>query len=264
MASGVPGASCVVSRSCRLLRVGDPFVDAFERFIRWDDRGVSYAFWRYAPAFQSDDDPEVFFRFDFVVSPAIGPLATLCSQHAGASLNAVLRRSRAIMQPRFTTMWLDADLNRVMSSDARMKWLKPVFNKHRTTIGEDFNLNRSRWDAAAKLYDMSLWRDRCMAARERSEKLLREQSGLPKWSEECVQKATYQASQVQQQFRSRLAMANGETRSALEVELQFEFGLLEAQAEAFLNPDLRADSVGAVFVSNRMPFVEHHEREDED
>ncbi|MCA9125639.1 MAG: DEAD/DEAH box helicase [Planctomycetales bacterium] len=233
-------------RSCRLLRVGDPFVDAFERFTRWDDRGICYAFWRYAPEFQSDDDPAVFFKFDFVVSPAIGPLASLCNQHAGASLNAVLRRSHAIMQPRFTTMWLDADLKRVMSTDARMKWLKPVFSKHRTTIGEDFNLNRSRWDAASTLYDMSLWRDRCMAARERSEKLLREQSGLPKWSEECIEKATHQASQVQQQFRSRLAMASGQTRSSLEVELQFESGLLDAQAEPFLTL-----KVGRLFPSRK-------------
>lgn len=251
-------------RSCRLLRVGDPFVDAFERFTRWDDRGICYAFWRYAPAFQNDDDPAVFFKFDFVVSPAIGPLATLCNQHAGASLNAVMRRSRAIMQPRFTTIWLDADLNRVKDTDERMKWLQPIFSKHRTTIGEDFNLNHRRWDAAAKLYDMSLWRERCMAAREQSEKLLREQSGLPKWSEECVHMATQQASQVQQQFRSRLALVNGETKASLELELQFESELLETQAEAFRNPDLRADSVGAVFVSNRMPFVEHNESEDDD
>lgn len=251
-------------RSCRLLRVGDPFVDAFERFTRWDDRGISYAFWRYAPAFQSDHDPEVFFRFDFVVSPAIGPLETLCNKHAGASLNAILRRSNAIMQPRFTTIWLDADLNSVMSSDARMKWLKPVFSKERTTIGEDFNLNRVRWDVAATLYDTSLWQDRCRAAREKSEKLLREQSALPKWSENCVQKATHQASQTQQQFRSRLAMASGEIRASLEAELKFEVELLKAQAEAFRNPNVRADSVGAVFVSNRMPFVEHHESEEED
>ena len=251
-------------RACRLLRVGDPFVDAFETFTRWDDRGISYAFWRFVPEFQSDDDPAVFFKFDFVVSPAISPLAALCKKHTGASLNAVIRRSRSIMQPGFATMWLDADLNRVMTTEERMHLLQPPFCKHRTAIGEDFNLNRSRWNAAAKLYDMSLWRDRCFAAREQSEKLLREQSGLPQWSEDCVAKATLQANQVKQQFRSRLAMANGKTQFSLELELQFESELLQAQTEAFRNPDLRADSVGAIFVSNRMPFILCDEGEDED
>lgn len=251
-------------RACRLLRVGDPFVDAFETFTRWDDRGICFAFWRYLPNRKSEDDPSVYFKFDFVVSPAISPLKALCDRHAGASHNAVLRRSRSIMQPRFTTMWLDADLNRVIATDDRMKLLNPAFNKYRTTMGQDFNLNRTRWDAAAKLYDMSLWRDRCAAAREKSEKLLREHSGLPKWSEDCLATATHHANQVHQQFRSRLAMANGETKSSLERELQFEKELLEAQTEAFRRPDLRVDSVGAIFLSNRMPFIEHDEGEDED
>lgn len=248
-------------RSCRLLRVGDAFVDAMEAFTRWDDRGCSYAFWRYAPNYGSDEDPAVFFKFEYVVSPALSPLKDLCKRHAGASWNAVLRRSETIMQPRFTRMFLDADMVRVMQNDDRMKWIQPEFSKSATTIGKDYNLNRDRWDEAMELYDMSLWRDRCEAARATSERLLREESGLPNWSAECIEKATAQASQIQQQFRSRLAMANGKAKASLESDLEFEAELREAQVEAFSNPDLRVDSVGAIFVSNRMPFVE---RRDED
>lgn len=251
-------------RVCRLLRVGDPFVDAMEAFTRWDDRGCSYAFWRYAPSYQDEEDPAVFFKFDYVVSPATAPLKALCQRHAGASWNAVMRRSETIMQPRFTRMILDADLNRVMPTDDRTKWILPAFSKERTTIGKDYNLNRQRWDAAMALYDMSLWRDRCATARETSERMLREESGLPKWSAHCVQKATSQGRQIQQQFRSRLAMANGGTQTSLEFDLQFELELLEAQVAAFTNPDLRVDSVGAIFVSSRMPFVESDEGEDDD
>ena len=251
-------------RSCRLLRVGDPFVDAMEAFTRWDDRGCSYAFWRYVPSYCGEEDPAVFFKFDFVVSPAIAPLKALCERHPGASWNAVLRRTQTIMQPRFTTMWLDSDLERVTGKDGRAKLLTPAFSKGRSGLKEDFNLNRNRWDEATELYDMSLWRDRCVAARETSERLLREQSGLPKWSSECVEKAASQGNQIQQQFRSRLAMTTGEAKSSLEKDLQFEEALLEAQVDAFTNPDLRVDSVGAIFLSNRMPFNEIDEREDDD
>lgn len=197
-------------RSCRLLRVGDPFVDAMEAFTRWDDRGCSYAFWRYVPSYRGEEDPAVFFKFDFVVSPAIAPLKALCERHPGASWNAVLRRTQTIMQSRFTTMWLDSDLERVSGKDDRAKLLAPAFSKGRSGLKEDFNLNRNRWDAATELYDMSLWRDRCVAAREISERLLREQSGLPKWSSECVEKAARQGNQIQQQFRSRLAWLNAD------------------------------------------------------
>ncbi|TWT52263.1 RNA polymerase-associated protein RapA [Allorhodopirellula solitaria] len=251
-------------RSCRLLRVGDPFVDAMEAFTRWDDRGCSYAFWRYAPSYRGEEDPAVFFKFNYVVSPALAPLKSLCQRFNGASWVAVMRRCETIMQPLFTRMFLDADLTRVMPSDERMNWIRPEYNKDRTTIGKDFNLNRGRWDTAAELYDMSLWRDRCVAARETSERLLREDSTLPKRSAEWVETARNQASQVQQQFRSRLAMTNGESKSSLELDLQFETELLEAQIEAFTNPDLRVDSVGAIFVSSQMPFVENDEVEDDD
>ncbi len=59
-------------------------------------------------------------------------------------------------------------------------------------------------------------------------------------------------------------MANGEAKSSLDKDLQFEKELLIAQVEAFMNPDLRVDSVGAIFLSNRMPFDEVEEREDDD
>lgn len=251
-------------RCCRLLRVGDPFVNAIEAFTRWDDRGCSYAFWRFVPSYRGEEDPAVFFRFDFVVSPAIAPLKALCQRYPGASWSAVVRRTQTIMQPRFTMMWLDSDLERVTGKDDRAKLLMPVFSKGRTGFKEDFNLNLNRWDAVAKLYDMSLWRDRCIAARQTSEQLLRKESGLPKWSSDCVEKAEKQGSHILQQFRSRLAMANGEAKSSLEKDLQFEKELLLAQVEAFMNPDLRVDSVGAIFLSNRMPFDKIEEREDDD
>ncbi len=251
-------------RCCRLLRVGDPFVDAMEAFTRWDDRGCSYAFWRYVPSYRAEENPAVFFRFDFVVSPAFAPLKALCERYGDASWNAVVRRTQTIMQPRFTTMWLDSDLERVSSKHDCARLLAPAFSKGRSVFKEDFNLNRNRWDAVAKLYDMSLWRDRCIAARETSERLLRKQSGLPKLSSDCVEKVERQGNKIQQQFRSRLAMANGEAKSSLEKDLQFEEELLTAQVEAFMNPDLRVDSVGAIFLSNRMPFDEIEEREDND
>lgn len=251
-------------RSCRLLRVGDPFVDAMESFTRWDDRGCSCAFWRYVPSYRGEVDPAVFFRFDFVVSPAVAPLKALCERYPGASWNAVLRRTQTIMQPRFTTMWLDSELERVSGQDDRANLLAPAFSKGRSGLKEDFNLNRNRWDVATELYDMSLWRDRCAAARETSERLLREQSGLPKWSSECVEKAARLGNQIQQQFRSRLAISNVESKSSLEKDLRFERDLQQAQVEAFMNPDLRVDSVGAIFISNRMPFNDVDGREDDD
>lgn len=249
-------------RSCRLLRIGDPFVDAFEAFTRWDDRGVCYAFWRFVDGYQPIDDPEVYFRFDYIISPDQRPLFALCGRYAGVSHKALMRRSWAIMRRRFAQIWLDADLERVVDGE-RLGLLEPPYNKSRNPGRQDFNLNRDRWNSASSIYDMSLWKDRCFAARERSEKLLREQSRLPEWSEKCVTEAQRQASQIQQQYRSRLAMATGDSKSSLELELAFEVAFLEAQVEAFRNPEVSVDSVGAVFLSNQVPFT-RTERNTED
>jgi hypothetical protein len=78
-----------------------------------------------------------------------------------------------------------------------------------------------------------------------------------------VTEAQRKASQIQQQYRSRLAMATGESESSLELELAFEVAFFEAQVEAFRNPEVRVDSVGAVFLSNQVPFT-RTERNTED
>ena len=252
------------NRSCRLLRVGDPFVDAFEAFTRWDDRGICYAFWRFMKDYEADEDPGVYFRFDYIVSPAPEPFVELCSRFGGASHRAMMRRSWAIMRRRFAPIWIDSDF-KLVTDDKRLELLKPAFTSTSMPGRQDFNLNRDRWQSASVIYDMSMWRDRCFAALERSEKLLREQSRLPAWSEECVAEAERRASRIQQQYRSRIALAVGDSRVSLESEFAFEQAFLAAQIESFRNPEVRVDSVGAVFLSNQMPFSGiDNEIEDED
>ena len=58
-------------------------------------------------------------------------------------------------------------------------------------------------------------------------------------------------------------MTCGTAKSSLELDLQFEIEMLEAQIESFKNPDVRVDSVGAIFVSSLMPFVESDEGEED-
>jgi ATP-dependent helicase HepA len=251
-------------RSCRLLRIGDPFVDAFETFTRWDDRGVCYAFWRFMADYECEGHPELFFRFDYVVSPDPYPFDELCKNNVGASKKAMYRRSMAIMRPQFVSIWLDADYE-LVKDERRLNLLMPEYNKNNTLEKKDINLNRDRWRLVSKFYDLSLWRDRCFAARERSEKILREQTNLQEWSEKCVDQAEKSAILVQQQYHTRLALAVGNSRISLENEMIFEKDYLDAQITSFRNPKIYVDSVGAVFVSNQIPFVDTlKDREDSD
>jgi hypothetical protein len=168
------------------------------------------------------------------------------------------------MNRRFAQVWVDADLQK-LEDKSRLDLLVQPFDKKQVSQIKDFNLNRDRWKSVSSLYDMALWKDLCFAAQKKSETLLRVQTTLPDWSAKCVTQAQQTASQVQQQYRSRIGMATGKTKQSLEFELKFEEAFLEAQIEAFRNPDLRIDSVGAVFLSNRIPFAgTSRNAEDED
>lgn len=252
-------------RSTRLLRVGDPFVDAFEQYTRWDDRGVCFAFWRHCPAYQTVDDPDVFFEFNYVLSPDPKPLLELCKNVEGASHNSLLRRSQAIMKPRFIPIWLDSNLDHVMPNAEKFgPFLKEPFGKSAHAWGRDYNLNSDRWNEASSLYDMTLWRDLCYAARRKSELILREHVKFTELLADCVTKAKDLAQRVEQQYRSRISMSSGEVLRSLQKELDFEKAFLEAQVHSFSHPELRADSVGAVFLSRQMPFTDRRDSREED
>jgi ATP-dependent helicase HepA len=239
-------------RSTRLLRVGDPWVDSFDDYTRWDDHGVCFAFWRHCPRYKSVDGPEVYFRVDYVISPDTKPLEELCSLRPGASLNSMIRRSMAIMKPSFKTIWLSSNLEIVNPKPGGLLGLP--FTKADHEWGRDYNLNSSRWNIAARYYDMSIWRDLCFAIRRKSEELLRTQIDLLSLCETCVSLARESSNRIDQQFRSRMSMANEELLDSLRREQQFEMAFLDTQILSFRSPVVRVDSIGSVFLSRENPF----------
>ncbi len=246
-------------RSSRLLRVGDPLVDSFDEYTRWDDRGICFAFWRHCPLYQTGEDPDVFFRIDYVFSPDPHPFNELCKRQVGVNLSALMRRSMAILKPTYTTFWLDANLKRVNPKEVPFGvQIATPFRKSVHSWGRDYNLNSDRWSIAAKHYDMSIWRELCFAVRRKSEMLLREHSKLPELCNRCVEDAKENAYRVDQQFRSRMSMASGELLASLRKEQQFERAFLDAQIESFNRPALRVDSIGAVFLSSLNPFSDEN------
>jgi hypothetical protein len=174
-----------------------------------------------------------------------------------------MRRSWAIMRRRFAQIWVDSDFEK-LEDKKRLALLGQPFDKRQISGIKDFNLNKDRWKSVSTVYDMAFWKDRCFAAHKKSETLLREQSSLPMWSQQCMTQAERNASQVHQQYRSRIAMATGDIKTSLEFELAFEVDFLEAQLEAFRNPEVRIDSVGAVFLSNRIPFTTNNRNDEEE
>ena len=72
-----------------LLRYGDPFISGMTDITQTDDRGRSFAMWRYTPDYEGDPIADIFVRFDFVLEVDVES-ACKSSTKMGAS---VLRRS---------------------------------------------------------------------------------------------------------------------------------------------------------------------------
>ena len=254
-------------RETRLARIGDPLVDAVEQYIRWDDRGMCFAMWRYRPAMRMGEGAELVFRFDLIAEANLDPLRELLGSWPEASLSALRRRADMAFPPIVGQMWLDSALERITDSE-RLSALREPYRDERgrgqSNIGQDFNLNQERWKKANEMCDTTVWRGLCFAAREKAEVLLRQQSRMPQLIQESLEKAVANAALRIEQFESRLVRTSGEGAISLHRELEFEHAFSDSLQSAIRHPSIRCDSIGALFLSRHNPFADEGRAEEDD
>ena len=86
-------------RVTTLFRIGDGFVDAMESYVRWDDRGQAFAFWRHEPTWNQSDAKEwTGFRFNYEVSADDRAAQNLLTKYtiAGPAYRSLKRRAAAV------------------------------------------------------------------------------------------------------------------------------------------------------------------------
>ena len=180
-------------RQTRLARIGDPLIDSTEEYLRWDDRGICFAMWRYRPTIQLDVPAAIAFRFDIVAEADIAPLGDLRKDWPEASLTALRRRADMAFPPIVGQLWLDSDLELLTEANHRQVYGEPYRStplRGEPNAGQDYNLNEQRWKQANQYCDITVWRGLCYSAREKAEELLREESRMPAIIRECSAKAT--------------------------------------------------------------------------
>ena len=232
-----------------LLRVGNPMLNALERFIRQDDRGSAFAYWRCLPSYSGA--PKVFFRFDFLIEAS----PTEASLEVNASLErmniaAFKRRADEAFPVQYRTIWLDSDLESI-SDQSRLSDLRQPYSRQPRPDGSfDQNLNLVRWRMAEQLLGLRDWQGRCERAREEAERKLRASTNFV---EACsVSLSRYEAGLAERAaiFDSRLAKVFGFLRNAelqaFEVEEEFDLAVMAAVK----SPKVRVDSVGIVVLSS--------------
>jgi len=237
-------------RKVGLVRLGNPLVDCLQNYLNWDDRGMSFAFWREVP-FLAKGKVELYFRFDFSVEVSVVALEKSLSTCSGLAVSALRRMADAAFPPIVLTLWLDENLL-VPDEPLRKMTLAKPYQKP-----PDANLNQKRWPLVERHFSLSNWTDLCRTARENAEKMLLQETDLLKLSEQLAIKAEAKLAYVKEQMISRIEALHGsksEKIHALE-ELRFQELVQLSLAAAIRKPAINVNSAGVVFLAG-MPLEE--------
>ena len=175
----------------RLLRYGEPLIDALTTMTAADDRGRTFAMWRYVPGYQTADIADVFFRFDFAVEADVAAAVTRYVDAVGASREAaraaLTRRGDMLFPPIFQRVWLDAGLKPVLEAQT-LRLLEAPYTRKSAGGAFDANLNPQRWQLVRRLRLPLLehWAELVHRARGEAEAELRRSAELSTRSAEAV------------------------------------------------------------------------------
>jgi ATP-dependent helicase HepA len=229
-----------------LVRVGHPFVDAMEGFVRADDRGTAYAMWRHLPNWP--EPPQVFFRFDFVVEADLSHAQALLNELQVAP-EALRRRAHAAFLVDYKTIWLNSDLVEVRDPSLIVLLEMPYSRNPRADGGSDVNLRLERWAMVDAVAPVGEWGELCLRARKTAERSLR---ATISFSERCRQGALAvreAAAIADDQLRTRIARLSGASKRTEAAGAELERRLSEALARGMESPSVRLDSAGAIYLA---------------
>jgi ATP-dependent helicase HepA len=232
-----------------LLRYGDGLMSGITALTEADDRGRSFAMWRFAPDHVGDQVADIYFRFDFVLEADIAGAARVLCDHgrdSSAGGAAIRRRGDMALPPFHRSLWLDRELASVTDAALLALLARPYSVEPDRNGAVDLNLNARRWQRVLQLNlpELGFWSDLCGKARLAAETALRADPDLI----ESLARAEQRALRVDLgrigQLRAR-ARAGAEDDS----DLAFEERLAAVLRDGIRAPSVRVDTVGAVFVS---------------
>ena len=234
-----------------LLRYGDALMSGMTAITEADDRGRSFAMWRFAPDHVGDPVADIYFRFDFVLEADVAAAINALCDHGretSAASAAIRRRGDMALSPFHRSLWLDRELAPVTDETLLSRLIRPYAVEPDQSGALDLNLNTRRWPRVLQLGlpELGFWSDLCGKARFAAETALRADPDLI----ESLARAEQRALRVDLgrigQLRARARVgANAED----ETDLAFEERLAAALGDGIRGPSVRVDTVGAVFIS---------------
>lgn len=232
------------SRKVGMGRIGNPVIDSLQNYLRWDDRGTCFAFWRVSPLVKNKEI-QIFFRFDFVIQAGLKAISALVKAHPELSEAAIRRRGDAVFPPISRTLWLNEDLKEP-NDKFRIELDRPYVKS-----ATDTNINQDRWQFVQSHIDITNWPHRCRLAREAATEALVRQVDLAQLTNELATQLQMESNLVKEQGQSRIEALSQSPREAVlaKDELAMEMKVREALLDSIYEHGVQLDAVGAVFLA---------------
>ena len=246
------GTAC--SHGVRVARIGEPFITAMQNYTRWDDRGTSFAMWRHVPRAELPDDPQVYFRFDFLVEADIERAVDGLTGYEHITEEAVRLRADGLFPPLMNTVWVRSDGKKIDDEDIQEILDMPYDSDGTKRFGRDYNLNAERWERIEEMYDRESWTATCHEVRDEAEAVLADEVSLKERCERYADRADRRSRRRIDRLRTRAERAGDQTRDLEMKQLELEQQLVDALEDGIRTPAIELDAVGAIFLSTVDPF----------
>lgn len=245
-----------INRGVRLIRYGDEFIEAVKSFSDLDDRGRSYAMWRqFYEEFSDDSDPQMCFRFDFLIESSLDDAKTVLknsSIRGNNSARSILsRRGDALFPPSVAHVWLDEE-GEELEQETVEKFLAPPYAK-RGVAGQyiDKNLKLGRFLSLQKTMPdkFANWGERCRRMRDQALSILLQRQELLARKMAAIKRAQVEDEIRYAQLSTRIQHLSGKEAESERSQLALEKKINEALYSGIRNPSIKVDVAGVVFLS---------------
>lgn len=244
-------AAALEAPRSQLLRTGAVFLDRMTDYVRWDDRGQVFAFWRRVPDWQAEQ-AWAGFAFTFIIEPDLCSAAEAArSIYGTAETEALRRRAEAWLPPVLKDVFVDIHGQPVQSPDLLSR-LTPNYRK-KSHGGSDQNLTQFRIAAIDEFVDAASWPTVCRSARDSALRLLRsEPEFLARLRSAQVRAREDWLRRVNTlKVRAEIALGDEETQLLNRLDLDMESQVGDAALKGIATPRISVDSAGFIVLAGR-------------
>lgn len=234
----------VQTRGSKLFRIGDPFFDILSDYLRWDDRGQTYAIWRHIPSWKKSNQEWLGFQTHYIVEGDIKPVQQLLEMRGEVQKVKVYKRLLdKFFAPHYMTIQLDYQGEVADSSYGDL--MKTPY-KDIDEGGNDTNIIKDRLQVIRDAFSTKAWENICIQVQKNSRKQLYKELSFADLCQANAARALRHLKDMQTQIELRNSYDG--TWGNYEV---LDLEMYEALLEGIKQPNVILDAAGFVVLSAR-------------